>query len=85
MRTRQLLLALSLIGLSQLALAAPMTMEEAVARATAAHPGQVVKAYQEVKRGQEVWEVKINGEDGKRWEIYYAADTGELIKEEMDD
>ena len=85
MTIRHTLIALSLLATSSLALAAPMSMDEAVAKATEAHPGEVIKAYQEVKRGQDVWEVKINGEDGNRWEVYYAVDTGELVKEEMDD
>ncbi len=66
---------------ASMALAAGMTKEEATAKATAAHPGEVTKVYQEKNKGQDVWEVKIKGQDGKKWEVFYAVDTGEFVKE----
>ena len=59
--------------------------EQAIEMALAEHPGEVIKAYMEKKRGRDVWEVKINAEDGKKWELYYDAETGELVKSEYDD
>ena len=56
------------------------TKEQAIEKALAAHPGDVEKAYGEKKRGKEVWEIKIEGDDGKEWELYYDARSGELVK-----
>ncbi len=56
------------------------TQERAVEQALRAHPGKMTKAYREMNRGQEVWEVKISGEDGKEWKIYYDME-GNAIKE----
>lgn len=85
MKLRNALLGLSLVVIAPFAMAEPMSLDQAVSAATAAHPGEVIKAYQETKRGQEVWEVKIAGEDGKQWEVYYAVNTGELVMEKIDD
>ena len=62
-----------------------MTKEQAIEKAIAAHPGEVIKAYQETKKGVAAWEVKIKGTDGKSWEIYYAVVDGALLMEEQDD
>ena len=59
--------------------------QQAIEMALAEHPGEVIKAYMEKKRGKDVWEVKIKAEDGKQWELYYDAETGELVKSEYDD
>jgi len=47
-----------------------------------AHPGEVTKAYQDTKKGKQTWEVKINGTDGKKWEVHYEIKTGALVSEE---
>ena len=47
-----------------------------------AHPGEVTKAYQDSKKGKQTWEVKINGTDGKKWEVHYEIKTGALVSEE---
>lgn len=62
--------------------ASMLTKEQAIEKALADHPGEVKKAYREKKRGKEVWEVKIEGDDGKKWELYYDAQSGELVKAE---
>ena len=59
--------------------------EQAVEMALMDHPGQVEKAYLEHKRGQDLWEVKIDGDDGKEYEVYYDANTGEHVKTDIDD
>ena len=61
-------------------LAADLTKEQVTDLATKAHPGQVIKAYQETHKGQKVWEVQVKGDDGKKWEIYYTLE-GKLIEE----
>lgn len=59
-----------------------ITKEQAVEMALKAHPGKVTKAYEDTKKGKKTWEVKIKGDDGKKWEVYYEIATGELIAEE---
>ena len=61
-------------------LAADLTKEQATDLALKAHPGQVIKAYQETHKGQKVWEVQVKDEDGKKWEVYYTLD-GKLMEE----
>ena len=61
-----------------------ITKEQAVEMALKAHPGKVTKAYEDTKKGKKTWEVKIKGDDGKKWEVYYEIATGELIAEEAD-
>ncbi len=59
-----------------------ITKEQAVEMATKAHPGEVTKAYEDTKKGKKTWEVKINGTDGKKWEVHYEIKTGALVSEE---
>lgn len=69
----------------QAASAAPnreISKEQAIDMALKAHPGEVVKAYEDTKRGKKTWEVRIKGNDGKKWEIYYEIKTGALVAEE---
>lgn len=63
---------------------AGITKEQAVDMALKAHPGKVTKAYKDRKNGKETWEVKIKGDDGKKWEVYYDMKTGDLVAEEGD-
>jgi uncharacterized membrane protein YkoI len=59
-----------------------ITKEQAVEMALKAHPGEVTKAYQDTKKGKQTWEVKVNGTDGKKWEVHYEIKTGALVSEE---
>jgi len=61
-----------------------ITKEQAIEMALKAHPGKVTKAYEETKKGKKTWEVKIKGDDGEKWEMYYEIATGELVVEEAD-
>jgi uncharacterized membrane protein YkoI len=61
-----------------------ITKEQAIEMALKAHPGQVTKAYEDTKKGKKTWEVKIKGDDGQKWEMYYEIATGELVAEEAD-
>lgn len=61
-----------------------ITKEQAIEKALAEYPGKVKKAYMETKRGRKVWEVQVRAEDGEEWELYYDAETGELVKAERD-
>ncbi|MFO1371836.1 MAG: PepSY domain-containing protein [Candidatus Competibacteraceae bacterium] len=62
--------------------AAGITKEQAIEMAQKAHPGKLVKAYQDAKKGKTTWEVQIQGDDGKKWEIHYEIKTGELVSAE---
>ncbi len=62
--------------------ASAITKEQAVEMALKAHPGKVTKAYEDTKKGKKTWEVKIDGADGKKWEVYYEIKTGQLVAEE---
>ncbi|MDG4548948.1 MAG: PepSY domain-containing protein [Candidatus Contendobacter sp.] len=62
----------------------PITKEQAIEMALKAHPGKVTKAYEDIKKGKKTWEVKIKGDDSKKWEVYYEIATGELVAEEAD-
>jgi uncharacterized membrane protein YkoI len=44
-----------------------------------AHPGKVTKAYEDGHKGKQTWEVKITGDDGKKWKVYYEIATGALV------
>ncbi len=61
-----------------------ITKEQATEMALEAHPGEVTKVYADTKKGKKTWEVKITGDDGKKWEVYYEIATGELVAEEAD-
>ena len=66
-----------------IALADSITKEQAIDMALTSHPGSVEKAYQETKKGVNVWEVMINGEDGNVWKVYYRVDNGELFLKKL--
>lgn len=87
---KQLVVAATLITAATLAVAGlsfaatkSFSKDQAITTALETHPGKIVKAYKEIKQGQEVWEVTINGDDGKKWELYYDM-SGNLIKEDAD-
>lgn len=61
-----------------------ITKEQATDMALKAHPGKVTKAYEDTKKGKKTWEIKIDGNDGKKWEVYYEIKTGALVAEEAD-
>lgn len=66
---------------SAAAMTKEMTKEQAVEMALKAHPGTVTKAYEDGHKGKQTWEVKIDGNDGKKWKVYYEIATGMLIDE----
>ena len=64
---------------------AAISKEQAVEMAQQDAPGELIKVYQETKKGRAVWEVQIAGEDGKKREYYYDVETGDLVKKEAED
>ena len=47
-------------------------------------PGVGTEVEQERRRGQQIFEVEILGDDGIETEVYIAADTGEILKVEAE-
>lgn len=64
---------------------APITKEQAIEMALKLHPGEVTKAYEDGHKGKQTWEVKIKGQDGKKWKTYYEISTGALVDDKEDD
>ncbi|NJM13700.1 MAG: PepSY domain-containing protein [Synechococcaceae cyanobacterium SM1_2_3] len=64
--------------------AAAITKEQAVEMALKAHPGKVTKAYEDAHKGKQTWEVKITGDDGRKWKVYYEMSTGALVDDKED-
>ncbi len=62
-----------------------ITLEQAIEMARQARPGTVEEVERDTKDGVAVWEVKIKGDDGQKWELYYSIADGKLVKEEKDD
>ncbi len=64
--------------------AAPLTIQQAVDKALAQRPGEVIGTDRERKNGRDAWEVEIRTADGQDWELYFAVDDGSLLYEERD-
>lgn len=58
-----------------------ITKEQATEMALKAHPGKVIKAYEDTHKGKQTWETVIAGDDGKEWKVYYEIATGALVDE----
>jgi len=63
------------------AAATQITKEQATEMALKAHPGKVIKAYEDTHKGKQTWETVIAGDDGKEWKVYYEIATGALVDE----
>ena len=48
------------------------------------HPGAVIEAEFEEKEDKLIFEVEVQGKDGKSWEVICDAITGDVIKDEED-
>ncbi|MGD2021451.1 MAG: PepSY domain-containing protein [Thiohalocapsa sp.] len=64
--------------------AGPLSMQQAVDKALAQRPGEVIGTDRERKHGREAWEVEIRDADGQVWELYFAIDDGSLLYEDRD-
>jgi uncharacterized membrane protein YkoI len=78
------LIAAALAVVANASWAQTPSKEQLIEKALAAHPGVVEEVYQETKKGVDAWEVKIKGDDGHTWEVYYRADNGDFFMEEKD-
>lgn len=61
-----------------------LTEQQIIGIALVEVPGEVTDIEQERRRGQQVYEVEVLGTDGIEMELYIAADTGEILKVEME-
>ncbi len=46
--------------------------------------GAVKEAEMDTENSKDVWEVKVKGDDGNKWELYYDAKIGDLVKSESE-
>jgi len=56
-----------------------LPLEDIIAKAKARHVGQVIEAELKSFDGRDVYEVEILDEEGKVWETYFDAKTGEVL------
>ena len=61
-------------------LAAAATRDSVEKTALTAHPGKVEMVEQTKRMGKDVWEVKIKGNDGREYNLYYDISSGNEIK-----
>jgi cytochrome b/uncharacterized membrane protein YkoI len=54
-------------------------LEDVIDKAKAQRPGQLLEAELKNIKGQEVYEIEILDEDGKVWETYFDAKSGEIM------
>lgn len=62
-----------------------LPLEQILERSQAAHPGRVLEVELESKRGRHVYEIELLDAEGRVWELYYDAATGELLKRKQED
>ncbi len=59
-------------------------MNQCIKTALEKHPGGVIEVEFEKKDDKSVFEVEVQGKDGKKWELSCDAATGDVIKDEED-
>ncbi len=59
-------------------------LERVVETAKKAHPGQLLEAELDEKKGRLVYELELLDEEGTVWELKYDAKSGELLKEKQE-
>lgn len=62
-----------------------LPLEQIIKAAQAEHPGRVIEVDLENKKGRHVYEVELLDQQGKVWELYFDAVSGELIKRKRGD
>jgi len=65
--------------------AAEVSQDEAEQTALGEAPGTVSRAHIEREDGRVVWDVEIDGEDGRRADVQVDAATGEVVELDLDD
>lgn len=74
----------TMVSAQTVADATGLTEEQVIEIALTEVPGDVTEVELETHRGKSVYEVDILGEDGTETEVEIAADTGEILKVEVD-
>lgn len=62
-----------------------LPLESIIEKARVAHPGRVIEAELERRRGNYVYDVELVDRDGVVWELRFDAGTGELLETERED
>lgn len=62
-----------------------LPLERIIEKAEAEHPGHILEAGLEEKKGRLIYELEILDHNGIVWELKFDARTGELLKQEQDD
>lgn len=74
---------------AQAGLAAPkmpkvsVGLEKCVPTVLAKHPGDVLQAVLKPEEGKAVWEIEVEGRDGKLWDIECSGVTGKIVEVEQ--
>lgn len=61
-----------------------LPLEQVIERAKKDHPGRLLEAELEEKKGRFIYELELLDEEGIVWELKYDAKSGELLKEKRE-
>lgn len=61
-----------------------LSLEQVIEKAKGDHPGQLLEAELEEKKGRFIYELELLDEEGIVWELKYDAKSGELLKEKQE-
>ncbi|NKE72027.1 PepSY domain-containing protein [Candidatus Manganitrophus noduliformans] len=61
-----------------------LSLEQVIERAKRDHPGQLLEAELDEKKGRFIYELELLDEEGIVWELKYDAKSGELLKEKQE-
>ncbi len=61
-----------------------LPLEQVIEKAKKDHPGQLLEAELEEKKGRLIYELELLDEEGIVWELKYDAKSGELLKEKQE-
>ncbi len=62
-----------------------LPLERILERAQGEHPGRVLEVELEAKHDRYVYEIELLDVEGRVWELYYDASTGEFLKRKEED
>lgn len=61
-----------------------LSLEQVIEKAKRDHPGQLLEAELEEKKGRFIYELELLDQEGIVWELEYDAKSGELMKEKRE-
>ena len=62
-----------------------LPLETIIEKAQAIHPGRILEVELETKHGQYQYEIELIDESGHVWEMKFDSQTGQLLKQELED